>query len=335
MIGNSERSRRRLAFRLLIGLQCLALAPSVSQAQIAQAPADAQSARYGEAQPGVFRVGATITANRGECTNIRAMVAVPLECPEQSVRVLEESISPEVQSVTFRDLQGGARQMLITVPRLANGATATAVVTYEVKTRPILPPEDSVAAELKIPKRIPRDMLRYASVSPTIQARDPKIRSLAREVLEGAGKEADDWTRIEALYDAVLDRIEYVEGPDKSAVETLRDGHADCHGRSALFVALCRASRVPARCVWVQDHCYAEFYLEDSAGEGAWYPAESAGTRAFGEMPLARTILQKGDNFRVPERPKDRLFYATDFLIGLPAPGSGKPTVKYIREQVR
>ena len=48
-------------------------------------------------------------------------------------------------------------------------------------------------------------------------------------------------------------------------------------------------------------------------------------------MPLARTILQKGDNFRVPER-KEKLRYASDFLIGLPTPGGGKPKVKYIRE---
>ena len=77
--------------------------------------------------------------------------------------------------------------------------------------------------------------------------------------------------------------------------------------------------------------CYPEFYLEHAEGEGHWYPCESAGTRAFGEMPLARTILQKGDNFRVPER-KEKLRYASDFMIGLPTPGGGKPKVKYIRE---
>ena len=52
------------------------------------------------------------------------------------------------------------------------------------------------------------------------------------------------------------------------------------------------------------------------------------------EMPLARTILQKGDNFRVPERPRIKLRYASDYLIGLPVPGSGKPRVRYIRNQL-
>jgi hypothetical protein len=98
-----------------------------------------------------------------------------------------------------------------------------------------------------------------------------------------------------------------------------------------VFIALCRANKIPARMVWVDGHAYAEFYLEHEAGAGHWYPVESAGTRAFGEMPLARVIMQKGDNFTVPER-KERLRYASDYTIGLPTPGGGKPTVKYIRE---
>jgi hypothetical protein len=84
----------------------------------------------------------------------------------------------------------------------------------------------------------------------------------------------------------------------------------------------------------VSEHCYPEFCLEDSEGKPHWFPCESSGTRAFGEMPLARVILQKGDNFKVPERPREALRYASDYLIGVPVPGSGKPRVKYIRDQL-
>ena len=129
----------------------------------------------------------------------------------------------------------------------------------------------------------------------------------------------------------MLEKIEYVEGPDKGAVEALSDKQADCQGRSAVFIALCRANKIPARMVWVNGHVLPRVLSGDAEGKGHWYPCESAGTRAFGEMPLARTILQKGDNFRVPER-KEKLRYASDFLIGLPTPGGGKPKVKYIRE---
>jgi hypothetical protein len=49
-------------------------------------------------------------------------------------------------------------------------------------------------------------------------------------------------------------------------------------------------------------------------------------------MLLPRTILQKGDNFRVPERPKERLRYASDYMIGVPVAGGGRPRVKFIRQ---
>src|SRR5437868_5817668 len=80
-----------------------------------------------------FRVGAEITATRGACRNIIAMVTVPLECPEQHVTIISEDFSPEVHDVTYRPLPGGeVRQMLISIPRLADGATAHAILTVEV-----------------------------------------------------------------------------------------------------------------------------------------------------------------------------------------------------------
>jgi transglutaminase-like putative cysteine protease len=255
--------------------------------------------------------------------------------------------------------------MLIKVPYLQSGATARAVVTCQVTTRTILPPEET--ASLKIPKRVPSKLRVYTNGSPYIEVKHQKIRSLSREILKDLPEETTDWEKIEKIYDYVLENVEYVEGPDKSAIDALRDGQSDCQGRSALFIALCRVNKIPARMVWVHGHVYPEFYLQrseeaefpsslrggdgggaaDAAASGAkrtsrrpkdppgdWYPAESAGTRAFGEMPLARTILQKGDNFRIPER-DEKLRYASDFTFGLPTPGGGKPKVTYIREHVQ
>jgi hypothetical protein len=323
----------KIAARLLLLILCISL-PRMVAAQIKEDAPTTGGARRGEAVVGKFRVGAEITARKGACRDVRAMVAVPFECAEQEVRIDHEEISTEVETVEYRDLPGGgARQMLITIPFLANGATARAVVTFEVKTRTVLPTEKT--DDLTIPSRIDNDMRRFIQPSPYIEAKHAEIRRLSREVLKDLDAEATDWAKLEALYNYVQDNIKYIEGEeDKSALDALRDGGADCHGRSTLFIALCRAIKTPARVVWVNNHCYAEFYLEDGEGKGAWYPAESAGTRAFGEMPLARTIMQKGDNFRVPERPGERLFYATDLLVGKPVGKGGKPSVKYIREQV-
>jgi Transglutaminase-like superfamily len=307
------------------------LAPVPAIAQIAADPSPPTSVRYGEPDVIRYQAGAEIKATSGACRDILMMVAVPLECAEQSVRIVDEDISNDAQ-VDYRVLQGGVRQMLISIPYLADGAEAHALVTFEVATRPILPPEET--DQLKIPQRVSGKLRGFISGSPYIESKNRTIRALAHDILAGVDEGATDWQKVEAIYDHVLDQVAYVEGPDKSAVDALRDKQADCQGRSALFIALCRADKIPARMVWVDGHCYPEFYLENAAGEGTWYPCESAGTRAFGEMPLARTVLQKGDNFRVPERPRERLRYASDFMIGTPTPGAGRPHVSFVHEQL-
>jgi hypothetical protein len=69
---------------------------------------------------------------------------------------------------------------------------------------------------------------------------------------------------------------------------------------SALFVGLCRLSKIPARTVWVHSHDYPEFYLVDKQGKGHWIPAQVLGPAWFGEMAEYRPIFQKGDRFYDP-----------------------------------
>ncbi len=301
-------------------------------AQIKQSEQSASSVRYGEPQVSRYRVGAKVIAKRGAVLKIRAMVAVPFPCDEQQVEIVDEDISAQVDNVEYRDLQGGARQMLISIPQLAAGDEAHAIVTFEVRTHPILPPKET--ADLSLPKKPGRQLKRFLGKSPYIEVGHRKIRNAAEEAVKDLAKDATDWQRVEAIYDYVQAKVDYVEGPDKRALQVLKDRQGDCQAISALFVAMCRTSKIPARTVWVHGHVFPEFYLEDAAGEGHWFPCESSGRRAFGEMPLTRTILQKGDNFRVPERGRKTLRYASDYLTGLPTPGGGKPTVRYIREEL-
>ncbi|TWT46822.1 transglutaminase-like domain-containing protein [Botrimarina hoheduenensis] len=338
-----QQSQRLVLAPLLVGLIALGGVTPVAAKRSAGEPAVAiDPVRLGEQQTQLYRVGALITASRGPCADILAIVTLPLDCPWQSVRVVNEDFSPEVADVAYRDLPGGGvRQMMVSIPRLPAGVEARALVTCEVTIHLVNPPEEAAAALLSIPRRPPTALKRFVGPSPMIEARNSRLRRLAESVLadaESVGKEPDDWGRVEALYEHVLSTIDYAEGPDTSALTTLDDGIADCHGRSALFVGLCRAIGVPARLVWVHDHCYPEFWLERATGGdefgGEWFPAESAGTPAFGGMPIARTVLQRGDSFRVPERPRERLRYASDYLTGRPLPGGGKPRVKYVREIV-
>jgi Transglutaminase-like superfamily len=311
----------------------LVIAASSAFAQVAEDKTEVapDQVRFGEPSTIRFRVGVEVTASRGAAREMRLFVAVPFECPEQEVKSVDEDFSSEVGSVDYRMVQGGARQMLVSIPRLADGGKAHAIVTFEVTTRPILPPEKT--DDLKIPEHPPAGVRQYLGGSPYIEVQNHAIKALAKEVMSGVDSTATDWQKVEALYDWVLDHIEYVDGDDKTALETLHDKQADCEGRSALFIALARVNKIPARMVWVEHHAYPEFYLENEKGEGAWYPCESAGTRAFGEMPLARTILQKGDNFHVPEK-KEHVRYVSHYGSSLPVGGSEKPAVRFIQDQV-
>jgi transglutaminase-like putative cysteine protease len=372
-LGQLRQMRRRsqsivgLTLLLFLMSRGAAAAPPAGKAAVVTPTA---AVEYGPSMATRYRVGATIVARGGTVENIRVMVAVPLECPEQQVEILEEAYSPEVESVEFRQTDEGVRQMLIYVPTLPPREEAEATVTYEVHTSPILPPKEPES--FRAPKKVNFQLKRYLGPSPFIDVNNRKIRAAVKEALaapddedtdDAASSEPDpsgaeaaseerpqetavshspaaaeprpltDWRRVEKLYDYAIERVKYEEGDDKSALEALADGKGDCQAIAALFVAMCRTEKVPARMVWVDGHQYAEFYLEDETGAGRWFPVESAGRREFGEMSIARVILQKGDNFRVPERPRERLRYASDYTLLLSKPGR-QPKIAYVREQL-
>ena len=73
--------------------------------------------------------------------------------------------------------------------------------------------------------------------------------------------------------------------------------------------------------------------LADQEKNGHWFPCQVAGTRDFGGMAEFRPILQKGDNFYVPEQRKEgRQHYAAEFLKADSLSGIGKPTVIWVKE---
>jgi hypothetical protein len=78
----------------------------------------------------------------------------------------------------------------------------------------------------------------------------------------------------------------------------------DCEEYASVFVALCRASGIPARLVWIPNHNWAEFYLTDAAGKGHWIPAHTAGYSWFGWTGAHEMVLQKGDSIELPEKRK-------------------------------
>ena len=179
------------------------------------------------------------------------------------------------------------------------------------------------------PATFDRQTRAFLRPSPKIESSDRKIRTLAKEIV--ADKEKA-WEKVEAIYDWVREHIEYKNGSFKGALAALNDGDGDCEEMTSLFIALCRANTIPARTVWVHGHCYPEFYLADAEGKGYWFPCQAAGTRAFGEIPEVRPILQKGDNVHPPYAPSAAKRYMSEFLAG--SGTGGDPRVKFVRKML-
>lgn len=59
----------------------------------------------------------------------------------------------------------------------------------------------------------------------------------------------------------------------------------------------------------------------------------SLGARSFGGMPTRRMILQKGDNFRMSQKPGPQR-YVTPTVKGFPGPDGGQAVFEEISEAV-
>ncbi len=322
--------RRLIPFTSMLILLC---AMATAHAQFGD---DKDPVKPGTTKPGdpaavkeatrYYKVGLVVRANACSCTGVIATLPFPTKWPEQDVRITNEDFSPAVKSVKYRKLPGGAKQMLIAIPRLELGERAHVYVTFEVKRRTVIAPTDT--DQFEIPTKVDSATRLFLRSSPFIETTNAKIKALAPKLIEG--KETA-WEKVEAIYDWVRDNVEYKNGPLKGALAALEDKTGDCEELTSLFIALCRVNKIPARTVWVPDHCYPEFYLVDSEGKGHWFPCQAAGTRDFGSMPDLRPVLQKGDNFKVPEKRKPQRYIA-EFLKAKAVKGNGQPVVEFIRQ---
>jgi len=316
-----------LATSLILG-PCL-----VAQAQFGETATKPAAKPGAPAQPDIqpprtqrWKVGIIISASRGPCAGIFGTVSVPTDWPEQDVKVVEEKFSDQVGRVRYRNLEHSVRQMLVTVPRLNPGEKAEAIVTFEVTRRAAALPANT--AELQIPEDPPRKTRTSLGSSPMIETRSSLIRSKAKQITAG---QTSGWETAQAIHDWVQKNIEFTNAPLQGALATLRAKQGNNEDLSNTFIALCRASKIPARIVWVPDYCYAEFYLEDKAGKGVWIPCELKEKTVFGTIGSDHIVLQKGDNIRVPEKKEIQRFVA-EFVTGKTGRGLGRPGVRFVRQ---
>ena len=322
----------RASRRDLLRLGCLALgwraglgSLAAARAQFAESPLATTGPTLGDVREQPYRVGLTVIATGGPCRGIYASLPVPAEWPEQKVEITGEDVSAEVRQLRYRTLPGGVKQLIIDIPELPIGEQAKAIVTFSVARSALIAPTDP--SGLTIPAKPDKALKPFLASSPYIETRHPKVTKFAKSLGEGL----EGWAKVEAIYDAVREKVEYRNGTLKGAARALADGWGDCEELTCLFIACARINSIPARTVWVEGHCYPEFHLVDTAGKGSWFPCQAAGARAFGSMPDQLPILQKGDSFRDPDRPGQPLRYVSEFCRGAAVAGGGSPSIDWIR----
>ncbi|QDV57870.1 transglutaminase-like domain-containing protein [Rosistilla oblonga] len=306
---------------LLSGAACCA---SPLLAQESSSPVADTRLEYVGPEKQLWQVGVKVMTAGSSCEEIFATFPVPTDWPEQTVQLVDQQISRYVDRWDTRDLFGGAKQVRVRMVNVPANTASDALFTFEVtKTRIQGVGETS---DLVVPQKVEREERVFLGSSPYIDPRHGKIRKIAAEF--ESTPDQTPWQQVEQIYDWVREHVEYREGDIKSAVEALDDGHGDCEELTSLFVALCRAKKIPARMVWIPGHCYPEFMLHDPEGVPHWFPCQAAGTRQFGEMDEYKPILQKGDRFKVPEQ-KALQRYVAEFCK---VKARSKPDVTFVRE---
>lgn len=108
----------------------------------------------------------------------------------------------------------------------------------------------SAVAQTQPPSQNNADRRLYLSPAEYIDSDHPSIAAKAREIV---GSTSDPVGKARALYQAVRDGIRYdpyIDYTDREsyrASSVLAKGHAYCVGKASLYVALARASGIPAR----------------------------------------------------------------------------------------
>lgn len=217
---------------------------------------------------------AEFTADSGQVNRLEIWLPLPLTTDAQTVFNLQISGAP---ARIYRDRHGRARVAVhqTTAPP-GPGQSLQLRLAYDA-TRSAVEADTTALAERNFPDYDPRDVALQPFLRPEakIQAAHSQIVGAARGL---KANHTGPFLHARAAYDFVLERLSYqhIDGLG-GALYAYRNRHGECGDYSALFVALCRAMRIPARpCVgfWANAtddwHVWAEFNLP---GVG-WVPVD-------------------------------------------------------------
>jgi transglutaminase-like putative cysteine protease len=285
--------------------------------------ANADGVLTGESIQQLWRVGVTLKGGAEPSRNILVTIPLPGDWPEQKVRVQGKEAPPEITKLTVRDTLPELQQVVAVIPTLRPQQELTLTYDLAVTLYKIAAPDNPDS--WVIPKSVPRELREYLEISPGISYRDSKLRNQVRELTKD--KESD-WAEIKSLYEWVQAEMQPKGGEPTDALDCFRERSGHPEDICGLFVAMCRAHKVPARMVWVIESQHAEFYLVNDQGVGRWFPVVFGGFTEFGSLSSPKLIEMKGDSFEVPEK-KERQKYVFEHVVGEAA---SRPKVRFIRE---
>ena len=319
-------------------LALAAVARADDEAPAVKPAASDTGPKLGEAKVRKWKFGMEVTASGGNVGRMTGTTTIPIRWPEQELRLVSKDLSPGV-TVSYRSYDT-AKQMIVSIPRIADGKSAHAILIAEVTRHTLLPPDKTDGLTVPDAKSLPAEFKPYLSPSPLIESSHLRIRAFAKQLAAG---QTAAWPHVRAIYDWVRKTIKYQEkkvdasGKKEEPVrclDAIDRGTGDCNELTSTFIAICRASGIPARTVRIPHHCYPEFYLLDGKGNGHWYPAEASGTEDFGGIRTDAPIMQKGDNFNIklPGAPAKPYRFLPDNLVGGSTRSTGRPALKLVCE---
>ncbi|MFK7770120.1 MAG: transglutaminase family protein [Mariniblastus sp.] len=269
-----------------------------------------------------WQIGAVVVGGSSSARDMILTIPLPNDWPEQTVTLMEEKIPSNSATANYRDMKSGVRQLVVKIPKIRANQQIPIAITILVSTSQVEGPLDPT--QFVRAKKSNREGKPYLGMSPQINPRDSKIRKLLKEI---TNDKPNVWEEIEAIYDWIGDNIAEVEQPAKDSTAVLKSKEGGNESKTGLFVAMCRAHKIPARMVWVEGTQHAEFMLADSQGNAHWFPCSVGGYQEFGSVSEPRIILQKGDSIKVPEKDRVQKFVA-EFAI---CKGAAKPQVHFFR----
>jgi len=130
------------------------------------------------------------------------------------------------------------------------------------------------------------DKSQYLQAEKHIEVNDPAVQKAAAKLSRGSREKT-----VLAIHRFVGGKLKYQYNENiRGAKAALADGVGDCDEYTALFIALCRAKKIPARWLggqttsWVEtpDHSWAEVYFDDYG----WVPFDPTINEYFSDNPM-------------------------------------------------